>query len=170
MSNFETENEIRMDVSNLYREETFTDNTVGTLRRITPVTPEGDPDPGRPVQFVGSTQVLTTAGPLPLSFEIEASTLSEAAEGFSDSYRRGVALYRAGRYTEAGDAFENVEREEVKADALYNLGNAEFRRGDAKAAKRNIDALVDKLDRQVKKYKEKLTDHHAREAHRLSQT
>jgi len=27
-----------------------------------------------------------------------------------------------------------------------------------------IDALSDKLDRQVKKYKEKLTDHHARDA------
>jgi putative sigma-54 modulation protein len=26
-----------------------------------------------------------------------------------------------------------------------------------------IDTLVDKLDRQVKKYKEKLTDHHAKE-------
>jgi hypothetical protein len=88
MSNFETENEIRMDASNLYREETFTDNTVGTLRRITPVTPEGDPDPGRPVQFVGSTQVLTTAGPLPLSFEIEAATLSEAAEGFGEAAKK----------------------------------------------------------------------------------
>jgi hypothetical protein len=88
MSNFETENEIRMDASNLYREETFTDNTVGTLRRITPVTPEGDPDPGRPVQFVGSTQVLTTAGPLPLSFEIEATTLSEAAAGFGEAAKK----------------------------------------------------------------------------------
>jgi putative sigma-54 modulation protein len=27
-----------------------------------------------------------------------------------------------------------------------------------------IDALVDKLDRQVKKYKEKMVDHHARDA------
>jgi putative sigma-54 modulation protein len=26
-----------------------------------------------------------------------------------------------------------------------------------------IDTLVDKLDRQIKKHKEKLTDHHARE-------
>ena len=57
------------------------------LERVPPAgaaveAPEGDPDPGRPVQFVGSTQVLTTAGPLPLSFEIEANTLSEAAEGF----------------------------------------------------------------------------------------
>jgi TolA-binding protein len=45
-----------------------------------------------------------------------------AAETFTDDYNRGVALYRAGRYTDAGEAFSNVEREDVKADALYNLG------------------------------------------------
>jgi hypothetical protein len=88
MSEFEPSNEIKMDASNLYREETFTDNTVGTLRRITPVTPDGEVDPSRSVQFVGSTQVLTTAGPLPLSFEIEAATLSEATEGFGDAAKQ----------------------------------------------------------------------------------
>ena len=78
---------IRMDTANLYREDTFTDNAVGTLRRLTPVTAEGETDPARTVQFVGSTQVLTTAGPLPLSFEIEATTLTEAAEAFGDAAR-----------------------------------------------------------------------------------
>jgi len=82
MTNPETSNEINMDASNLYREETFTDNKVGTLRRITPVTSQGETDSGRAVQFVGSTQVMTSAGPLPLSFEIEADSLSEAADGF----------------------------------------------------------------------------------------
>jgi len=80
--------EIRMDVANLYREETFTDNTVGTLRRLTPVTADGETDPSRPLQFVGTTQVLTTAGPLPLSFEIEAQTLTEAAEAFGEAARQ----------------------------------------------------------------------------------
>ncbi len=80
--------EIRMDSAKLYREETFTDNAVGTLRRLTPVTADGDTDPARPVQFVGSTQILTTAGPLPLSFEIEASSLTEAAEAFGNAARQ----------------------------------------------------------------------------------
>jgi len=53
-----------------------------------------------------------------------------AAEGFSDDYRRGVSLYRAGRYTEAGEVFEKVEREDVKPDALYNLGNSRYKRSD----------------------------------------
>lgn len=88
MSNSESSNEIRMDASALYREEVFTDNTVGTLRRLTPVTVDGEPDNSRSIQFVGSTQVLTTAGPLPLSFEIEANTLAEAAAGFGDAAKK----------------------------------------------------------------------------------
>jgi hypothetical protein len=85
MNKPETSNEIRMDTDNLYREEVFTDNAVGMLRRLTPVTAEGETDPSRSVQFVGSTQVLTSAGPLPLSFEIPAGTLTEAAAAFGDA-------------------------------------------------------------------------------------
>jgi hypothetical protein len=87
MNNPNTGNEIRMEVSNLFREEVFTDNTVGTLRRLTPVTATGEPDPARSGQFIGSTQVMTTAGPLPLSFEIQAETLAEAAEAFGPAAR-----------------------------------------------------------------------------------
>jgi Ca-activated chloride channel family protein len=50
----------------------------------------------------------------------------KAAALFNDAYRRGVALYKDGRYEEAAQAFEQVERDEVKADAQYNLGNAYF--------------------------------------------
>ncbi|MEE4219205.1 MAG: hypothetical protein V2I48_16460 [Xanthomonadales bacterium] len=88
MNNPETSTEINMDASNLYREETFTDNKVGTLRRITPVTAEGEADSSRAVQFVGSTQVMTSAGPLPLSFEIEADSLSAAAAGFGEGAKQ----------------------------------------------------------------------------------
>jgi hypothetical protein len=87
MNNPDSSNEIQMNASNLYREEVFTDNTVGTLRRLSPVTSGGDPDPSRSVQFLGSTQVMTTAGPLPLSFEIDATALSEAAAGFGEAAR-----------------------------------------------------------------------------------
>ena len=76
MNQPEASNEIKMDVSNLYREEVFTDNAVGTLRRMSPVTAQGDPDPSRATQYIGSTQVLTTAGPLPLTFEISAESLT----------------------------------------------------------------------------------------------
>jgi len=85
MNNPNTSNEIKMDASSLFREEVFTDNAVGTLRRLTPVTAEGEADPARPEQYVGSTQVMTTAGPLPLSFEIPADSLAAAAEGFGEA-------------------------------------------------------------------------------------
>jgi hypothetical protein len=85
MNNPNTSNEIKMDADSLYREEVFTDNAVGTLRRLTPVTATGETDTARAEQYLGSTQVLTTAGPLPLSFEIQADSLADAAAGFGDA-------------------------------------------------------------------------------------
>lgn len=79
----QADNEIQMDAANMYREEVFTDNAVGSLRQLTPVTANGDQDRSRATLFVGSTQVLTNAGPLPLSFEIPAASLSEAIAGFA---------------------------------------------------------------------------------------
>jgi len=58
-----------------------------------------------------------------------------------------------------------VEKLEHKAEATVNMSgstiHADAIESDMYAA---IDSLVDKLSRQVIKYKEKLTDHHAREA------
>jgi len=57
-----------------------------------------------------------------------------------------------------------VEKLQHKAEATVNLGGGTIH---ADSIEENmyaaIDTLVDKLDRQVKKYKEKLTDHHAKE-------
>ena len=85
MNKSESNNEIQMDANDLYREEVFTDNAVGTLRRMVPVNADGEPDASRDVQYIGSTQVMTNAGPLPLSFEIEAGSLAEAAAAFGDA-------------------------------------------------------------------------------------
>ena len=85
--------EIELDAANLYREEIFTDRRAGTLRRLTPVTAEGAPDPSRAVQFSGQTQLLTPAGVLPLSFELPGTTLPEALAKFSEGVR--VAIEQA---------------------------------------------------------------------------
>jgi putative sigma-54 modulation protein len=57
-----------------------------------------------------------------------------------------------------------VEKLRHKAEAKVNVNGgtifAETTEEDMYAA---IDGLVDKLDRQVRKHKEKLVDHHARE-------
>ena len=82
--------EVQLDADNLYREELFTDRRAGTIRRLTPVTRDGLPDPSRAVQFSGQTQLLTPAGILPLSFELPGTTLAEALANFSEGVRMAI--------------------------------------------------------------------------------
>ena len=82
--------EIKLDPSDLYREEIFTDRRAGTLRRLTPITVDGEVDPSRPVLFSGQTQLLTPAGILPLGFEIEAKTLEEAVRKFPEAVKTAL--------------------------------------------------------------------------------
>ena len=83
--------DIAMDSKTLYREETFTDRRVGTLQRLTPITPSGDTDNTRPVLYVGQTQVLTPAGALPLSFEVPATSLDDAVAKFGEGAKHALA-------------------------------------------------------------------------------
>jgi hypothetical protein len=80
----------QMKSDGLYKEEVFTDRMIGSIRRLLPVTQDGNPDTARPMLFVGSTQLMTNAGPLPLTFEIHATTLSEAVSRFSDAAERAL--------------------------------------------------------------------------------
>lgn len=73
----------QMDVAALYREDMFTDRKVGAIRRLTPVTGDGEPDSSRPVIYVGQAEIMTNMGPVPINFEIEGKTLADAVAGFS---------------------------------------------------------------------------------------
>ncbi len=88
--NQESSQEPRMDSHALYREEVFTDQKVGTIRRLTPVTAEGADDPSRPVLFLGQATVMTPMGSLPLTFELAAGTLTEAVAQFGPAAQRAV--------------------------------------------------------------------------------
>jgi hypothetical protein len=85
--------ELRMDPASLYREETFTDRSLGVIRVLTPVMKDGLPDASRRVVYLGEAQLLTQVGALPLAFEIEAGSLGEAAEKFAAGAK--VAVERA---------------------------------------------------------------------------
>lgn len=76
--------EPKMDADDLYREDVYSDRKVGTIRVLTPVKPDGSPDPARASLYVGQAQIMTPAGVLPLSFEIDAKNLAEACAGFAD--------------------------------------------------------------------------------------
>jgi|SRR5690625_2878015 len=82
--------EIKMDLDNLYMEEVFTDRRVGSIMRLTPVDQDGARDSKREILYVGQSQVMTPAGALPLSFEIEADSLAEAVDGFGQAARVAV--------------------------------------------------------------------------------
>ncbi|MDJ0653867.1 MAG: hypothetical protein QNJ40_06930 [Xanthomonadales bacterium] len=83
--------ELKMDPQSLYREEVFTDQKIGSLRRLQPVLEDGSDDGSRPVLYIGSAQLLTPAGPLPLSFQIEADSLSEATAKFGAAAEQALA-------------------------------------------------------------------------------
>jgi hypothetical protein len=79
-----------MDSTQVYREETFTDRKVGTIRRLTPVSADGGADETRPVLFIGQAQVMTPMGAVPISFELEAATLNAAIDKFGDAAEQAV--------------------------------------------------------------------------------
>jgi hypothetical protein len=78
------------DKNGLYREDSYTDRRVGSIRQLTPVTTEGDRDEGRPVLYMGATQVMTGAGPVPLNFDIPGETLEDAVDNFGSSAEKAV--------------------------------------------------------------------------------
>ena len=82
--------EPKMDSAALYREEVITDRKVGTIRMLTPLKNDGSPDAARGVVYVGEAQIYTNMGPLPISFEIEAASVGEAAEKFGGLAKEAI--------------------------------------------------------------------------------
>ncbi len=82
--------DMRLNAAELYREETFTDGRIGTLRQLTPVTADGQFDISRKVLFSGQTQLMMPGGALPLVFEIDAANLAEAIEKFGDAAKQSL--------------------------------------------------------------------------------
>jgi hypothetical protein len=74
--------DIRLDVTQLHREEAFTDRRIGVLRRLVPVTVDGADDPSRPTIYEGQASLMTQGGQLPLHFGIEADSLEAALAAF----------------------------------------------------------------------------------------
>lgn len=85
-----TQSDVSMNPNELYLEEVFTDNKVGTIRRMTPVDADGVKDESRTIVYIGSTQMMTAAGPMPLNFELAGTSLGEAAQSFGDAANKAV--------------------------------------------------------------------------------
>jgi len=108
--------EPKMDSKDLYREDIYSDRRVGTIRVMTPVKPDGTPDPARPTSYVGQAQIMTPAGALPLSFEIDAKSLAEACEGFAE----GAKL----AFEETMKELQEMRRQQASSIVIPDAGAA----------------------------------------------
>lgn len=106
----------QMNADDLYLEEMFTDRRVGSIQRLTPVDAAGHADPKRRVLYIGQTQILTAAGALPLSFEIEAASLQEAAQKFSEGAK--------GALQQTMERLEEMRREAASSIIVPEAGAA----------------------------------------------
>ena len=104
------------DKSGLYREDSYTDRKVGSIRQMTPVTETGDRDTDRPGVFLGATQVMTGAGPVPLNFEIPGETLGDAADNFGACAEQAVE--------EMAVKLEEMRREQASSIVIPGQGNS----------------------------------------------
>jgi hypothetical protein len=82
--------EFKINRTNLYREESFTDLKVGTVKRLTPVKADGSADKSRRTIFVGHTSILTPNGPLPIQNAIGAKDLQQALKKFPEAMQEAM--------------------------------------------------------------------------------
>jgi hypothetical protein len=81
---------LTMDPAEVYREDVYTDRKVGTIRCLTPVKTDGSPDTARTTVYVGEAQILTPMGALPVTFEIEGTSLSDAISKYAAAAKVAV--------------------------------------------------------------------------------
>ena len=92
------QNNTAMDPNSLFREEQFTDQKMGSIRKLTPVKADGSDDADREVIFFGAAQVMTPMGAMPLNFSLEGTTVGAAAEDFA--VKATLAVEQAAREME----------------------------------------------------------------------
>ncbi|MGY6586857.1 MAG: hypothetical protein ACXIUB_01070 [Wenzhouxiangella sp.] len=83
--------QFQLDSNGLYLEDSITDTQAGSIKRLRPIDKNGEPDDSRAVEFYGQTQVMTPAGPLPLSFALPGPELSDAIQGYGEAAAQAVA-------------------------------------------------------------------------------
>ena len=97
-----------LDRENLYREQSYTDLKAGSIRRLLPVKPDGSPDDARTEIYVGTTQLMTNEGPIPVQARLMANSFQEALTVFPETMRRATK--------EMIEQFEKLQKK-MKAEA-----------------------------------------------------
>ena len=108
--------ESQMSADALYREDVFTDQRVGTVRRLTPVKSDGSDDASRPSIFIGQATVMTPMGSLPLNFELAGKTLAEAVAQFGPAAQQAIE--------EAARELQEMRRQAASSIVIPEAGSA----------------------------------------------
>lgn len=108
--------EPQMSADALYREDVFTDQRVGTVRRLTPVKSDGSEDASRPSIFIGQATVMTPMGSLPLNFELAGKTLAEAVAQFGPAAQQAIE--------EAARELQEMRRQAASSIVIPEGGSA----------------------------------------------
>ena len=103
-----------MDPNGLFREENFTDQKMGSIRKLVPVKADGSDDADRTTEFFGSAQVMTPMGAIPLNFALDGATIGEAASDFAGKAQIAVE--------EAGREIEKMRREQASKIVVPGQG------------------------------------------------
>lgn len=82
--------DLKVDGGNLYREESYTDLKVATIRKLVPVKLDGTVDDRREPIFVAQTNVMSQVGPVPVDCRLEARTLAQAVEEFPRAIEEAI--------------------------------------------------------------------------------
>ena len=90
MSSLSDKTEDKVNIDNLYRQETYTDLGMGTIQCLRPVTPEGADDASRTPIFMGTAQIMTPGGAIPVQSEIQADNLKDACLKFPEAIKAAV--------------------------------------------------------------------------------
>ena len=113
--------EPKMDANDLYREDIFSDRKVGTIRVLTPVKSDGSDDPSRDVIFIGQATVMTPMGSLPLSFELDGTTLAEAVASFGPAAQQAI--------DDAARELQELRRQAASSIVIPDAGSAAALKG-----------------------------------------
>ena len=112
----ERQGDPQMDAQALYREDVFTDQRVGTIRRLTPVQSDGSDDASRPVLYMGQATIMTPMGSLPLSFELEATSLADAVSQFGPAAQQAIE--------DAARELQELRRQAASSIVIPDAGSA----------------------------------------------
>ena len=92
MANEENEAlDFSVDRGNLYQEESFTDLKACSIRRLTPIRPDGQMDKSRKTIYVGQTTLMTPNGAVPIQDVIQAKELPQAVKKFPETMQSALA-------------------------------------------------------------------------------